>query len=79
MGGFSAEVSSDPIEGAFGVIVLQDTHQLDHVLFLEDEIHHFTHVVTLRQSAVASRGICRGASMRLAVRMNAARVTAASV
>jgi hypothetical protein len=46
MGGLTAEASSDPLEGAIGVIVLQDTRQLEHVLFFADGIHHFTHVVT---------------------------------
>jgi hypothetical protein len=54
MGGLAAEVSLEPLQCAFGVVVQQDPHQLDHVLLFKNEIHHFTHVLTLRPVADAT-------------------------
>jgi hypothetical protein len=52
MWGLAAEVGSEPLERAFGIVVQQDPHQLEHVLVFKDEIHHFTHVVILRLAYV---------------------------
>src|SRR5450830_1284607 len=55
VGGLAAEVSPEPLQRAFSVVVQQDPHQLHHVLVFKDEIHHFTHGLALRPVAEASR------------------------
>jgi hypothetical protein len=52
MRSLAAEVRLEPLERAFGIVVQQDPHQLEQVLVFKDEIHHFTHVVTLRLAYV---------------------------
>jgi hypothetical protein len=66
MWGLAAEVGSEPLERAFGIVVQQDPHQLEHVLVFKDEIHHFTHVVILRLAYVEALVISAGSAVATA-------------